>query len=74
MWGLMDTTLQQKGVPSKFYRQATIGLLFIKMSKVTSSNVADVRGWGNQPQGISEGGFILVLWADLDLIIPAEPI
>ena len=39
-------------IPSKFYRQATIGLLFTKMSKDTSASVTDVRGWGNRLQGM----------------------
>jgi len=52
MTNFVEATLQQKGLPSKFYRQATIGLLFIKMSEDTSTSVTDVRGWGNRLQGM----------------------
>eukprot|EP00253_Pinus_taeda_P029345 PITA_29345 len=48
MMDCVEATLQRKGLPSKFYRQATIGPLFIKMSEDTSANVTDVRGWGNK--------------------------
>ena len=43
----VKATLQQKEPLSKFYRQATIGPLFIEMSEDTSTNVTDVKGWGN---------------------------
>jgi len=43
----VEITLQQKGLPSKFYKQATIVPLFINMSENTSANVTNVKGWGN---------------------------
>jgi len=47
MMGLVEATLQQKELPSKFCRQVTIGPLSIKVSGDTSTNVTDVKGWGN---------------------------
>eukprot|EP00253_Pinus_taeda_P010967 PITA_10967 len=49
--GLVEDISQPRGLPSKSYRQATIGPLFIKMSEDISANVTDAKEWGNRPQG-----------------------
>lgn len=52
MMGLVEDILQQRGLPSKSCRQATIGPHFIKMSEDMSVSVTNAKEWGNRPKGM----------------------